>query len=283
VNKDVSQTDKLSAPRTVRMFNYTTLQVSLESKTRTLKVLLNRPEHENQINTEMLFELESIFAWAASRIEINSILLSSTSDVFCTGFDKKELARFDSQKLTKQINKLRKIIKAFFYMPQTIIVDLKNAASGAGLELAIGADIRVCNKNGKFSFNHLNEGLTPTCGGISLLSKIVAPSFARTWILSSQNISYDSLIASGFTQENNVDDILIAINNQAPIERIQTKNAFNLSIMNEIESLMTIEENTSLTTTMTEDWKQSEFLSARTFSAVAKQAASTTCHNLRPA
>ena len=73
------------------LFNYSTLNVSLEKETRTLKILLDRPECEHAINAEMLFELESILAWSAGRIEINSILISSTEstgNLLSSGLDK---------------------------------------------------------------------------------------------------------------------------------------------------------------------------------------------------
>ena len=42
------------------LFNYNTLKVSLKKETRTLVVELNRPENQNAINTEMIFELEGL-------------------------------------------------------------------------------------------------------------------------------------------------------------------------------------------------------------------------------
>jgi len=90
------------------LFNYSTIKVNLEKSTRTLKVDFDRPQVNNVINNEMLFELETLLSWATNKLEICTILFSSTSETFCCGADPKDLLRMDIEKLTKYFKRIQK-------------------------------------------------------------------------------------------------------------------------------------------------------------------------------
>jgi enoyl-CoA hydratase/carnithine racemase len=97
------------------LFNYTTLDIKLIKKTRTLRISF-KPNY-NFINLETLFELESILAWSSNRLEINSILLTSEADFFNEGIDKNKIKHYDSKKIIKITTKLQKIVHAMFHLP----------------------------------------------------------------------------------------------------------------------------------------------------------------------
>ncbi len=278
------------------LFNYSTLQVSLEKETKTLKILLNRPENRHAINTEMIFELESVFAWATNKIEIDSIYISSTKcidhtvDLFSCGIDHTQFHRFNQEKFQKLLSRIRKIIFACFHLPQTIIIDYKDGAEGIAAELGIGADIRLASDQTKLNFNHLNLGHTPLCGGIAYLSKIVPSATAKSWLLSASDISISSLQGSGYiselhSQENRsqkITSLLKNINAQAPVQRIQCKNALNMPILQELRDNALIEDKTANSSLATADWHEGilaklqnrdpEFMSTKSFAEVAREA-----------
>ena len=106
------------------LFNYTTLSTRLEKSTRTLFVTLNRPDWNNAFRLEMLFELESLFAWCTSRVEINTIFIDSSSAEFSPGLELETLSALSSSQLEKINTKLQKIIFAMMQLPQTIVMDL---------------------------------------------------------------------------------------------------------------------------------------------------------------
>src|ERR1043165_1823879 len=94
------------------LFNYTTISTRLEKTTRTLFVTLNRPDWNNAFRLEMLFELESLFAWCTTRVEINSIYIDSSSAFFSTGLEYETLSGSSAAQLDKVNMKLQKIIFA---------------------------------------------------------------------------------------------------------------------------------------------------------------------------
>ena len=106
------------------LFNYSTLSTRLEKSTRTLFVTLNRPDWSNAFRMEMLFELESLFAWCTTRVEINTIMIDSSSKTFSSGLELGTLSSLSANQLDKINLKLQKIIFAMMQLPQTIVLDL---------------------------------------------------------------------------------------------------------------------------------------------------------------
>ncbi len=244
------------------LFNYTTLSTRLEKSTRTLFVTLNRPDWKNSFRLEMLFELESLFAWCTTRVEINTIFIDSSSTEFSTGLDLDSLATLSATQLDKINTKLQKIIFAMMQLPQTIVMDLGHGTQTIASEFALGADIRIAHKDSKVSFNHCHYGLVPAAGGMSMLSTIVSPAFSRSWVLSGADLNESVLINSGFLSEayaENKNEViaqtLSRIANLAPVQRIQAKLGLFETLRNQFESGIVMDRKIAKASMITEDWR----------------------------
>lgn len=245
------------------LFNYTTLSTRLEKSTRTLFVTLNRPDWNNALKLEMLFELESLFAWCTSKVEINTIFIDSSSAEFSSGYDLQNLSELKPATLAKITTKLQKIIFAMMQLPQTIIVDLGQGSQTIASEFALGADIRISSEDARIQFNHAVYGLVPACGGMSMLSALVAPSFARSWVLSGSPISQKALCESGFiattyteeTRESTIRENLQRIARLAPVQRIQAKLGLFESLRPQFEAGIIMDKKVSQAAHLSEDWR----------------------------
>jgi enoyl-CoA hydratase/carnithine racemase len=243
-------------------FNYNTLEVTLQKDTRSIKVALNRPETNNALNVEMIFELESLFGWLTSHLEVNAVVLTGIGETFCSGFDSQELKKMSDEKLQKYIVRFQKIVTGMMSLPQTIICDLKDGARGMGIELALGADIRLARSTAVISFDSLKEGWVPCCGGVGLLGQTVGPSTARHWTMTSAKVGSQTLAAKGFigdtysTSEDALSPLLKNIAAQAPVARIQAKRSFLEAVMPETSRGFEFETIFAFAAMQTEDWKK---------------------------
>jgi len=244
------------------LFNYTTLSTRLEKSTRTLFVTLNRPDWNNSFRLEMLFELESLFAWCTTRVEINTIFIDSSSAQFSTGLDLDSLAALSANQLDKINTKLQKIIFAMMQLPQTIVMDLGHGSDTIASEFALGADIRIAHKDAKISFNHCHYGLVPAAGGMSMLSTLVSPAFSRAWILSGAPISETALTQSGFLSDaysENKNEIIAQtlgrIAGLAPVQRIQAKLGLFESLRAQFENGIVMDRKIAKASMVSEDWR----------------------------
>jgi enoyl-CoA hydratase/carnithine racemase len=260
------------------IFNYNTFDVFLNRNYKSLEVFFK----SELINTETIFELESLYSWLSSHIEINAVVLSSKNDSFLNGIDCNEMARLADQKWQRNLVKLQHLIYNMFFLPQTFIVDLKNGAKGVGAELALGADLRVAHNNVEVQFTHLQKGLVPHCGAVGFLTPLFGASWSRQWLMSGKAILAEELRNSGFVHntyesESTVDNLLKEICSQSPVARIQTKRSLLESIMSELDRTLSFEKKFALAGMSTGDWKKiaqddnSELMNARDYAKKLKE------------
>ena len=208
------------------LFNYQTIKVSAIPKYKSIKVELHRPECNNAVNNEMIFELESFLTWATSHLEIDSILFTSSSDLFSQGHDIIDSDFFSNEKLNSLLLRLQKIIYSMYFLPQTVVMDIQAGASGIGAELTLGGDIRLAKKSATISFNHASEGLVPTCGGVGILGAIIPKSYARSWLLSSKKVNAEEMLNSGlileYYEDGDRDEVILkTLRKMCPIPILQ--------------------------------------------------------------
>lgn len=269
----------------MQLFNYTTLSTRLEKSTRTLFVTLNRPDWNNAFRLEMLFELESLLAWCTSRVEINTIFFDSTGACFSTGLELDSLSGMSAAHLDKINTKLHKIIFAMMQLPQTVVMDLGEGVQTLGAEFALGADIRICSETSKIAFNHGHYGLVPAAGGMSMLSTLTSPSFARSWVLSGAPITISALKESGFitstyeasTRSEIVGELLNKIARIAPVQRIQAKLGLFETLRSQFETGIVMDRKVAKASMVSEDWrtrkqeeKEFSFMPAKSMSYAVK-------------
>lgn len=246
-----------------QLFNYTTLSTRLEKSTRSLYITLNRPDRNNALHQEMLFELESLLAWCTSRVEINSIFIDSCTHYFSPGVEGSALPHMSAQQIEKLSTRLHKIIFSMMQMPQTVLIDLGDGAANWAMELALGADIRICSVNAELKFDHARLGLVPAAGGMSFLSHLVPASFARPWLATGLAIPNEQREASGLihrtydsTERNDVVHALLsAVAAQAPVQRIQTKLGLFEAHRQQIETALVADLKIAKASRISEDWK----------------------------
>lgn len=267
------------------LFNYTTISTRLEKTTRTLFVTLNRPDWNNAFRLEMLFELESLFAWCTTRVEINSIFIDSSTSHFSTGLEFDALSGTTAAHLDKVNLKLQKIIFAMMQLPQTIIIDLGEGSETLASEFSLGADIRIASKKTKISFNHCFYGLVPAAGGMSMLSTLTSPAFSRAWVLSGATIKENALTESGFlastydseTRSDIIRDLLTNISKVAPVQRIQAKLGLFETLRPQFETGIVMDRKIAKASMVSEDWrtkkpeqKEFDFMPAKSMSYAVK-------------
>lgn len=247
------------------IFSYNTVKVRLNRSTRSLHLTFRR--NQENLTLETLFELESIFAWCASKTEIQSILMDSENAFFSEGIDKDRLSEFSSKKIQKITEKLQLIVHAMYHLPQTIIADLGGGSMDIATELALGADIRISHQDAIIAFNHTRVGLVPSSGGIGLLSSIVGQSRARSWLLTGKEICQTQQLNSGLIhvsydeseRQEVIQDMLKSIHQCSSVSRIQTKLGLLERLRPQLERSRQYEKKVSQAALITQDWKEDCF------------------------
>ena len=248
---------------TQSIFNYQTLKVRVQKNTKTLFIKFHNDLDNNPITMETLFELETLLGWCTTHIEIHTLFFESSSDMFSVGYNQNILKKLTIDHLSNFTKKLQKINQALMLLPQTVIIDLKMGANNIACELATACDIRIANRACKIKFNHAKLGLVPCSGGVVQLSEVVGHGRAKNWLLTGSTINFSKLEQSGYifnsytmdTRDEVVNQLLMDIHEQLPVQRIQTKLAVIENIREKVEDKLTMEKQIAKAAMITEDWR----------------------------
>ena len=153
-------------------------------------ITLNRPEKRNALNLALWNALDEAIHLAAEDGDARGFLLRGEGKSFCSGLDlsaQNEMATAlggtpgASQKLSffKLVRKTQDIHTRLERLTRPTVAVIHGHCLGAGLELALCCDIRLCSQETIFALPEAKLGLITDVGGLQRLPKIVGPGHAR--------------------------------------------------------------------------------------------------------
>lgn len=143
------------------------------------KIVLNRPERMNAWSNALSRDLLAVLRDLAVDDEVRAVMLTGAGRAFCSGADLKEGATSGGGLDTDGvlIGWYHPIVTAIREMPKPVVSAVNGPAAGAGLSLALSADLVVAKQSAYFLLAFVNIGLVPDAG-----SSLFVPSrvgFAR--------------------------------------------------------------------------------------------------------
>jgi len=145
-------------------------------------LVMNRPDKLNALNNELATALNQAFERIGKDLSIRVVVLTGAGRAFCAGGDLGAIGKGREANDTKQLEPiLRAGMGAVVRMrtiPQPVIAAVNGAAAGAGMNMALAADIRIAAEEAVFGQNFARVGLYPDYGGTYFLPQLVGPSKA---------------------------------------------------------------------------------------------------------
>lgn len=144
--------------------NYETIQYTCADNA--LTITLNRPDAFNACNEQMTTELQDALARAREDNAVRVVVLTGAGRAFCAGQDLKDAPTDDGKRSLADSLKRRynPIIRAMRELPKPVIAGINGAAAGAGLSLALAADVRLMNSKAKLVEAFIGIALVPDSG-----------------------------------------------------------------------------------------------------------------------
>src|ERR1700736_4810652 len=157
--------------------------VRLEKKSGAITTLvMNRPNRLNAVNNELATALNEALQRIAMDPAIHVIVLTGAGRAFCAGGDLGAIAqgreRSDNASLEPLLRAGMRAVLSMRSMPQPVIAAVNGAAAGAGMNLALAADIRIAAEEAVLGQNFAKVGLFPDYGGTFFLPELIGPSRA---------------------------------------------------------------------------------------------------------
>lgn len=155
---------------------------------------LNRPEKLNALNETMLREMKSAIEQFEADDETNVIVLYGEGRAFSSGQDLTIASDADYGEYLQDV--YHPLVRAIDACQKPIVAGIHGVVAGAGLSLALAADVRLVAASTKFSSAFIKIGLVADAGGPYRLRQLMRHDRALDWLWDGGTI--DAMTASGF-------------------------------------------------------------------------------------
>ena len=174
-------------------------RVTVEIENHVAEVTLNRPEKHNAVDLAMFEALIDAGEVLAQNADIRAVVLRGAGDNFCAGIDLSVFQGGGLNSLDKNAFKPRDGSPANFFqsaayvwraLPVPVIAAMKGVVFGAGLQIALGADIRYATADAKLSVMEIKWGIIPDMAITATLRDIMPADQAK-------QLAYSGRIVTG--------------------------------------------------------------------------------------
>ncbi|MFA5774860.1 MAG: enoyl-CoA hydratase [Ilumatobacteraceae bacterium] len=132
---------------------------------------LNSPSERNVLSSEMVSDILDTMDAVESNESVSAIVVTGAGSAFCAGAKLSDLESASKKSLGEIYEGFLRIARS----PLPTIAAVNGAAVGAGMNLAIGCDIRIAARRAKFDTRFLHIGIHPGGGHTWMLRRIVGP------------------------------------------------------------------------------------------------------------
>ena len=167
---------------------------------------LNNPDERNTLTQPMVDEITA----AMDRIEgddsIGALVVTGAAPAFCAGANLGNLATATGESLGVIYEGFLRIARS----PLPTIAAVNGAAVGAGMNLALGCDLRIAARRARFDTRFLQIGIHPGGGHTWMLRRITGPQTTFATVVFGEILSGEEAERVGLVWKCVDDDQLLA-------------------------------------------------------------------------
>lgn len=176
----------------------------VETNNHIAHVRLNRPDAHNAIDGEIMHGLRELAREMMAPGDVRAIVISGNGKSFCAGLDMSAFADMmsgdlssDSDNVTAAMqdispggaNQAQQLGWLWQEVPIPVIAAIRGACLGGGLNLALGADIRIVHPAAKLGFVEITWGLLPDMSATQSLRRLLPLDRIKELIMTGRKFS----------------------------------------------------------------------------------------------
>lgn len=154
--------------------------VCVETSGACATLTLNRPGRLNALTRDLMLELRAALEQVAGDDAIRAVCLTGAGRGFCAGQDLSERdprgrdTPFDLEAIQKEL--FHPVVTLIQDMPKPVLAQVNGIAAGAGVGLALAADIVIAGASARFTQSFVKVGLSVDAGGgLALVEALGVP------------------------------------------------------------------------------------------------------------
>ena len=154
------------------------------------RVVMNRPEARNAVDSSMLDALVRALGAAAAEPECRAVILSGAGPDFSAGADLEELdSAREGRGAVDYVRTFEEILTALENQPQPVIAEVRGAALGAGCLLVLACDLAVAAADSRLSVPSARLGVVINFENVERLVMAAGPKRAAELLEAGREIS----------------------------------------------------------------------------------------------
>lgn len=132
---------------------------------------LNNPNERNVLSSEMVSDILDTMDAIEANESVSAVVVTGAGSAFCAGAKLDDLENASESSLGEIYEGFLRIARS----PLPSIAAVNGAAVGAGMNLALGCDLRIAARRARFDTRFLHIGIHPGGGHTWMMRRIVGP------------------------------------------------------------------------------------------------------------
>ena len=193
---------------------------------------IDRPERRNALNHEVCDKLRG---WLEFHPHLRAVVITGAGTTFCSGADLVTRFTADEGESTDTFRPaLERLLDAITDYPSPVIAAINGPAIGAGMQLAVGCDLRIASLGARLSIPAGRLGIHLSGANIWRLASLVGQGMARDFLLTGRSVTAEEALDCGLVERLAVDafaEVLVVAGEVAALAPLTVrghKRALNL-------------------------------------------------------
>jgi enoyl-CoA hydratase len=140
---------------------------------------LNNPDERNTLTAPMVTEIVAAMDMFEADESVGAVVVTGAPPAFCAGANLGNLREADGKSLGNVYEGFLRIARS----PLPTLAAVNGAAVGAGMNMALGCDVRIAARRARFDTRFLQIGIHPGGGHTWMLRRIAGPQVAMAAVL----------------------------------------------------------------------------------------------------
>ncbi|WP_346618855.1 crotonase/enoyl-CoA hydratase family protein [Blastococcus montanus] len=183
-------------------------------------VRLDRPEKLNALDHAMFEQLVAAGTELVERDDVGAVVLTGAGRAFCAGLDFGRFAAMaeGGERVVVPREPLgaagalaQQTVHVWSLVPAPVIAAVQGVAFGGGLQIALGADIRLVAPDAQLSLMEILWGIVPDMCGTQLLPELVGRDVAKELALTGRKVSGTEAVRLGLATREAADPLAAAL------------------------------------------------------------------------
>ena len=167
-------------------------------------ITLNRPQVKNAFSTEMIRKWNQYLKEARSDNDVRVVVVTGKGSAFCSGGDIRDMAegKLRSWDMKSFVwDGVHRVALTLEDLDKPVIAAINGSAMGAGMDMALMCDLRICSDRALLAESYINMGLVPGDGGAFFLPRLVGTAKAIELLLTGDIITPDQALKLGIVNQ----------------------------------------------------------------------------------